>query len=396
MRSGAEGNGASARRPSVLAVLSARRNRELMAETLRRHCVVSTPDVDDAEQVLREAATDLLVLDGRTLETFRSVVVERREREAPLLLPVLLVVSRRRVGMATSHLWRVVDDVLQTPIERIELQARIASLLRARHLSLMLHRQCRSVDRSFASFRTLAGGLAHDFNNLLGPILGLSELALLELPEGHPARPNLEQVLQAARRARDLARRFLHLGRKPRGRPRQVPLGRAVEEVAELIRVALPHDATLEVNGTDDAPKVFVDPVELHQVLTNLATNAVQAVGEGGRVVLRVSARPPGARSESDQPPAWAVVEVEDDGHGIAETDLERIFEPYFTTKREEEGTGLGLATAKRLVRSWGGEIEVESRRGNGTCFRLLLPLATTRAERSIAPAAEPRERREG
>ena len=396
MHSGAEASGASARRPTVLAVLSTRRNRELLTGTLHRHCVVSTPDLDAAEQALRETAADLLVLDGRTLERFRGAVAERREREAPLLLPVLLVVSRRRVGMASSHLWRVVDDVLQTPIERIELQARVASLLRARHLSLMLHRQCRHVDRSFASFRTLAGGLAHDFNNLLGPILGLSELALLELPEDHPARQNLEQVLQAARRARDLARRFLHLGRRPRGKRRWAPLGRAVEEVAELIRVALPHDATLEVNGTDDAPKVFVDPVELHQVLTNLATNAVQAVGEGGRIVLRVDVRPPGPRQASSRATAWAVVEVQDDGHGIAETDLERIFEPYFTTKREEQGTGLGLANARRLARSWGGEIEVESRPGRGTCFRLLLPLATTPAEQALRPAATPRERREG
>lgn len=238
-----------------------------------------------------------------------------------------------------------------------------------------------------------AGGIAHDFNNLLAIILGSSErlLSLEKLPE--QARKYSEEILQTTKTAAALTRQLLNFARRQPLGNQVVELNRLVDETTGLLRRLIGARVEL-VTELGDAGLVRADPTQLQQILMNLAANARDAMLSGGRLTIRTSATSgvTAARTvgTSLSVGKHAMLQVADTGHGMDAAIRARLFEPLFSTKDLEEGTGLGLATVRSIVTKLGGYIDVESSPGNGTCVSIYLPSASLQTEEPLH-VVEPR-----
>ncbi len=224
---------------------------------------------------------------------------------------------------------------------------------------------------------TLAGGIAHDFNNILSAIIGYTEIARLNVPESGKTTDSLEKVLQAGNRAKELIRQILSFSRQNRGNLSHIRIAPVVKEALKLIRASLPATIRIEHHFETGLRYVNADPVEIHQIVMNLCTNAHHAMREKGGV-LRVSIKKleisPETSDPGLKPGIWQQISVSDTGHGIERKIMEKIFDPYFTTKSRDEGTGIGLSVVHGIVERHGGTIAVESQPGKGTVFRICLP----------------------
>jgi PAS domain S-box-containing protein len=241
---------------------------------------------------------------------------------------------------------------------------------------------------------TLAGGIAHDFNNILGAIIGYGELAQQHAAAGSSLRRYLDNVMHAAERARALVDRILGFSRSGMAERVPVHIQAVVEETLELLRASLPTALRLEKELAAGNAAVIGDATRLHQVVMNLCTNAVQAMtGEG---VLHVSLdriELPAARMlRRGKLPQGSYVRltITDTGKGIPSEVVDRIFDPFFTTKAVGEGTGLGLSLVHGIVADLGGAIELETRVGEGTTFRIWLAVSGEVAEPLNQAAIEP------
>lgn len=253
------------------------------------------------------------------------------------------------------------------------------SIMRDVTHELKLERELRQSQKMEAIGR-LAGGIAHDFNNILTAIIGYSELAMRKLPNGDPVARDLVHVLEAGSRAKDLVGRILTFSRVKEQERTPVVLAAIIDEVLKLLHSTLP--ATIEIhqhlNGCSDL-QVLADPTQIHQVLMNLGTNAAHAMrakgGVFGVTLSEVDINDAEASYYQDLKPGHYVkLSISDTGHGMAEGIRDRIFDPYFTTKKVGEGTGMGLAVVQGIVKSHDGTISVYSEPGIGTTFHILLP----------------------
>jgi PAS domain S-box-containing protein len=213
----------------------------------------------------------------------------------------------------------------------------------------------------------LSGGVAHDFNNLLTAIMGTAELAAAQLPEGHPARADIEEIRQTGERAARLTRQLLAFSRRKDYEPQVIDLAELVDGIVVLLRRVIGEDIKLVIERPADRVLVMLDPTHLEQLLLNLAVNARDAMPRGGTLTVR-------AASEGGR----AVLLVRDTGCGMSAEVRAHLFEPFFTTKEEGKGTGLGLATCLDIVKQNKGTIDVASRLGQGTEFRLAFPAAAS------------------
>jgi two-component system cell cycle sensor histidine kinase/response regulator CckA len=255
------------------------------------------------------------------------------------------------------------------------------------------------------SLGVLAGGIAHDFNNLLTPIIGEARLALADLVTSSPVRERLERIVRAAQRAADLTRKMLaNTGAEP-PRTHLVDLSQVVDEMARLVGDGANENVEIHYELPKDLPSVDGDATQLGQVVTNLVANALESLGPGpttitirtGETVLAESLPNliPGL-GESLPAGRYVFLEVKDSGSGMTQETLSRIFDPFFTTKFT--GRGLGLAAVLGIVRSHEGGIEIDSRVGKGTLFRVLFPARSASDRRASAaetrpPAARTRDR---
>jgi hypothetical protein len=233
---------------------------------------------------------------------------------------------------------------------------------------------------------TLAGGIAHDFNNILLAIVGHTELAQRSL--GNSANPDLDQVLSAAERGRQLVQRILAFSRTRTTTRIPVDLAQSVREACNLIRSSLPATIEMNLQLAADTPHVLSDEIELHQVVMNLATNAAHAMPAGGLLTIETrafTADDAWRSAHAGLPgPLLARIVVSDQGTGMPPEVAERAFEPFFTTKSVGQGTGLGLSVVHGIVRDHGGVIELESEPGRGTTFTITLPVTTAAAETAV------------
>jgi len=226
---------------------------------------------------------------------------------------------------------------------------------------------------------TLAGGIAHDFNNILGAIISYTELGLLNISTQDPLRYNLGQVLKAADRAKDLVQQILAFSRQSEEVRRPMDVIPVVKEALKLLRATLP--VTIEIRQDISTPSgtIMGDPTQVHQILMNLCTNAAHAMRDKGGI-LTITLED--AVFETDiaswcpelSPGSYLKLTISDTGHGMDGLVLERIFDPYFTTKEAAGGTGLGLAVVHGIVKHYGGSIKVQSELGAGTDFQVFLP----------------------
>jgi len=226
---------------------------------------------------------------------------------------------------------------------------------------------------------TLAGGIAHDFNNILVPIIGYTELALSDMPHPNPMRQGLERILNAATRARDLVKQILAFGRAGKEQQQMpVEMSSIVKEALKLLSASLPSSIVIR----QDIQKgvALADETHIHQILLNLCTNAAHAMGDKGILEVslsRVDLKKSDLAEQSIvalRPGQYLKLSVSDTGCGMDARTLERIFDPYFTTKEVGKGSGLGLAVVHGIVKRQGGAVTVQSEPGKGTLFCIFIP----------------------
>jgi PAS domain S-box-containing protein len=227
---------------------------------------------------------------------------------------------------------------------------------------------------------TLAGGIAHDFNNILFAIIGNTELAMDEIPEGNPASHDLEKVLTASTRAAEMVKQILTFSRQGEVQRKPTDLTPIIKEALKFLKATIPANIVIKSSIEEDHGKIIGDPTQIYQVMMNLCVNAVHAMKDTGGV-LTVDLNPVYIDQGSDlnhlNLPSGNYLRliVSDTGRGIAPEILSRIFEPYFTTKNLGEGTGFGLSVVHGIVHGHNGEITVDSQLGEGTSFDVYLPV---------------------
>lgn len=227
---------------------------------------------------------------------------------------------------------------------------------------------------------TLAGGISHDFNNILTAIIGFTELALEDVSENSMAIANLKEVLTASNRAKELVKHILGFARQTDGQIRPVRVSSIIKETLSLIRSSIPTTVQISSQIASDGT-IMADPTQLHQVFMNLCTNAAQSMNErGGKLEIALRevsfTQPTTIGHEILKKGDYFNIEVSDTGTGIPKHILPSIFDPYFTTKKPGEGTGMGLAMVHGVIKSLAGEILVNSEPNHGTTFTIYLPIA--------------------
>ncbi len=243
---------------------------------------------------------------------------------------------------------------------------------------------------------TLAGGIAHDFNNILSAVIGYSELAMLDADPKSEISHNISEVIKAAKRAADLVAQILTFSRRTEQERKPLLLAPVIKEALKLLRGTLPSTIDIQQNISRKCEPVLADPTQMHQIIMNLCTNAYHAMREqGGTLDIRLDSIDLQKEKEAGQlilpPGKYAHLSISDTGYGIPENILEHIFEPYFTTKKGGDGTGLGLATVHGIVKLHDGAITVYSEEGEGTTFNIFLPVCepeenTNQDEKSATP----------
>jgi signal transduction histidine kinase len=395
----------------VLLLLDHSRNRELLAEELARDHVLLPADGDGA----LEQEWDLCIVDGRALDRLWEPIQRRKEREQPAFLPVLLLSSRPGVKMVTRRLWRGVDELLIAPIERAELRARVAILLRARTLSLQLRAQeeeARALAARLAERATLMetqalrleaqtdelrrsaeqlaertgaaeeanrvkseflATMSHELRTPLNAIGGYAELLEIGVrgPITDQQRQDLLRIQASQRHLLGLINEVLNYAKLETGSVQYHLTDVQVSEVlasagALVTPQARERSLTLTVDTCSDELTVRADAEKLLQILANLLSNAVKFTPDGGSVRLSCRATE-GA----------LLFHVSDSGIGIPADKLDAIFEPFVQVRsdltRTAEGTGLGLAISRDLARAMGGDLTAESTPGKGSTFTLML-----------------------
>ena len=227
---------------------------------------------------------------------------------------------------------------------------------------------------------TLAGGIAHDFNNILSAIFGYAELAGMDIDDHEKLKDDLNEVSRAAERAKDLVKQILTFSRRTEFEKSPLQMSLIVKEALKLLRSSIPVSIEIIQNIQSDAV-VLADPTQIHQIIMNLCTNAYHAMRDtGGTLTLSLTEVEVDETSTALYPSGEATgsylkLTVSDTGHGMDRDTMDSIFEPYFTTKDVDEGTGLGLAVVHGIVTQSNGIIRVESEPGKGTSFHIFMPV---------------------
>ena len=239
----------------------------------------------------------------------------------------------------------------------------------------------------------LAGGVAHDFNNLLTAISGHCDLLLLRHDQGDPEYGDLIQIHQNANRAAGLVGQLLAFSRKQTLRPERLELRDILSDLTHLLNRLVGEKVALDLRQNVGLPPIRADKRQLEQVIMNLVVNARDAMTKGGIILIETDERhldSPMKNGRAKVPAGnYVVVRVQDDGTGIAPDKLEKVFEPFYTTKRTGEGTGLGLSTVYGIVKQTGGFIFVDSTPGKGSVFTLMFPVCDDPVD-DIPIAVEP------
>ena len=240
------------------------------------------------------------------------------------------------------------------------------------------------VSQKMEAIGNMAGGIAHDFNNILGAMLGYTELAISETEQDSPVNIYLSEILKASKRASQLVKQILTFSRQSKNERDYIDLDVLINEVINLLKTSIPVDIDLKYSKKNNPGSVLADSVQIHQVLVNLVTNAHQAMHDKKGSIditldsIYISETSSSLTGLQINPGNYALITVSDTGHGIEKDFIERIFEPYYTTKKHGQGTGLGLSVVHGIIKSHHGKIEIKSNIGVGTTFYIYLPVSDT------------------
>jgi signal transduction histidine kinase/DNA-binding response OmpR family regulator len=274
----------------------------------------------------------------------------------------------------------------------LELQASLTRIKEAEAAGLLLQEHLQR-SQKMEAIGTLASGIAHDFNNILAAVIGYTELAMRYNADDPKFKRNLEMVLAAGGRAKELVKQILAFSRQNEEGRTPIQIAHTVKEVLKFLRASLPSTIEIRQKIASDLGLILADGVQIHQVVMNLCTNAHHAMTDKGGVLdvslTSVTLKHGHAVHPDLKPGAYVKLVVKDTGHGMDKTTMEKIFDPYFTTKDKELGTGLGLAVVQGIVQKHGGVITVESEVGKGSIFCLYFPAVQRRDILETQPLEE-------
>ncbi|MGK7877100.1 MAG: ATP-binding protein [Xenococcaceae cyanobacterium] len=361
----------------ILLLLDHRENCRLLSELFTQYYEVLSPEYGAGEQqvkALLDESFDLCILDGRALDRLWQQIEERRKASRPVFLPVLLIVARGQTGIVNRQLWQSVDEVIAVPIEKAELQARVAILLRARQFSLDLkvaNEQLEEMNRLKSRFVSM---VSHEFRNPLTAVSGLVQLLERQgdkLPQ-EKKREYFQLIRKSIKRLTALVDDVLVIGRVGVGKLKFEPVPLEPEKFCSgLVKeVKFSAESLHQIDFVTEGIPVMahMDQKLLRHILTNLLSNAIKYSPEGSTVRLTLSYQN-----------NLALFRVQDEGIGIPLDDQQRLFEPFHRAANvgKISGTGLGLAIVKQCVDLHGGQITVTSELGVGTTFEVVLPLSS-------------------
>ncbi|MFP4013750.1 MAG: PAS domain S-box protein [Chitinispirillaceae bacterium] len=254
---------------------------------------------------------------------------------------------------------------------------RLVALFEDKTEQIRMERRLRQSEKMEA-LGQLAGGIAHDFNNIMSAIIGFAELGLDDVSDGSRLQKNLNQILSAGERARRLVKQILSFSIQRGDLKKPQLICSVVNEAVELFRGTAPRSLDVQCRITGDTLPVLADATRIHEAVVNLCFNAAYAVGQNGRIEITCEERSIDSQLEGRigpiDPGMYSVIEVKDDGCGMSEVVMSRIFEPFYTTKKVGEGSGMGLAVVFGVVKGHDGNITVNSIPGQGTSFKIFLP----------------------
>ncbi len=307
----------------------------------------------------------------------------------PLAVLLITLVLMGYMWFILDHAERSRRHVAEMSSAKAALEREVAEHEAAEREKAKLESELRQAQKMQA-VGTLADGIAHDFNNILGIILGSTEMACEELPADHPVRSDLQEVMVAGNRAKELVKQILVFSRQGRQQRRPIEMRAVVEETVAVLRSSIPASVEIRLEIAQDCGPVLADPAQIHQLLVNLCTNSVHAMQEKGVLEIFLRRTRLGEEDVVHRPDmaAGTCVElaVRDNGVGMDAAVIERIFEPFFTTKGVGDGIGMGLSVVHGIVEAHGGMITVASSPGAGAEFRVFLP--ETEPEASAATIA--------
>jgi len=277
---------------------------------------------------------------------------------------------------------------------RMEIATNITSRKRAEQEKTDLETQIRTTQKMEA-IGTLAGGIAHDFNNILVPIIAYTDMVMATEETGSATWQNLQEVYKAANRAKELVKQILTFSREREHETCPVQVVPVVKESLKLLKASLPSTIEVSQRLEGEGVTILADPTQIHQIVMNLCTNAYHAMREqGGLMEVALSQVEIGDGDDSPDsrlpPGLYLVLTVSDTGLGMDQATMERIFDPYFTTRKHGEGTGLGLAVVLGIVKKYGGDIRVYSEPGQGASFHVYFPVLGKAAEGLTAILSAP------
>ena len=330
----------------------------------------------------------------------RGVIISSKDHSRQFVLHVIATHSRIRgmlVGMLNGDRQGIPDTSLTLLSIILQNTANALESMELYHLlrnqNLLLEEKIRDRTKALAEYErqlqllmkmqaigTLAGGIAHDFNNILFPILGFTELTMEDVPADSQAHTNLEEILKATNRAKDLVQQILTFSRQSDYERKPLKVHFIVKEALKLLRASIPTSIEIQSELDEACGPIKGDPTQIHQVVMNLCTNAYHAMAEtGGTLKVSMEEIEVGFDDMMEnigmKYGPHVHLTVSDQGVGMEPAVLERIFEPYFTTKEPGKGTGLGLSVIHGIVKNHGGHIRVNSSPGNGTTFDVYLPV---------------------
>jgi signal transduction histidine kinase/CheY-like chemotaxis protein len=252
---------------------------------------------------------------------------------------------------------------------------------KAEEENILLERELQQ-SRKMESIGTLAGGIAHDFNNILYGAIGYTEFCLDDTEPGTLMHKNLEEIRSGLLRAKSLIKQILAFSRRHDGAIEPTLVAPLVKEVVQLLKSAIPSTIAIRIDADVENSTIMGDPIQIQQVVMNLCTNAVHAMEDNGGVLkitldnVEIGAFASQERKFGDMAPGdYLKLQVSDNGVGIPRDHLDRVFDPFFTSKEQGKGSGMGLAVVHGIVKAYKGRILVESDGYTGTCFEVLLPL---------------------
>ena len=316
----------------------------------------------------KEAARKFIEDDQMVMKGKKQVIIEEKIIDA----------QKNEVWLETIKS-PILNDKGQ-PVGTVGIARNITERRKAEKENIKLQEQLRQAQK-LEAIGTLAGGISHDFNNILAIIIGNIELAFDNIPSGSLAYKNLKQAEKACRRARDIVRQILSFSRQQMILNQEpVKISEVIKESLKLFKSSIPATIEIRQDIGCESDMVMAEPTQINKVLTNLCTNAYHAMyDKGGILEVRLEKKNfnPGDRFPCPDmnPGSYLLLTVGDTGCGMDHDTIERIFDPYFTTKQVGKGSGMGLAVVHGIVANHQGFIAVESEPGKGSVFKIYLPV---------------------